>query len=355
MKNLLRVISAAIILVIIIFSFSCSSVSPMNYFNTEVTIALQETEMTSSEKSEITSFLSQTERLYSVTDENSDIYRINRANGGEEITVSPETADFIELCKRYYRFTNGKFNAGILPLSTLWGLSADTYNKVIMTAVPEKENIEEKKAVSVDFCSNFAVSDKGVTKRNDLNKLDLGGIVKGYSVDGIRKILQNHGRKQGYISIGGSSVYIFSVKEDLLIKHPRKSGEYILSVSNSLINGAAISTSGDYQRCYFIGEKRYCHIIDCEKGAPIDTGLSSVTVIGDKSDGETNSACWTDMISTALMCMEEDELKEFVSNNLPSISVFAVYEKGGVKKILTNREMNKDFTLKDTEYTVEKF
>jgi len=208
----------------------------MYYFNTSVTVAVTDKALTEQVKNQIKSFLSETESTLSVTDKNSDVYRINSAEAGYPVAASETTANLFGLCKDYYERTGGKFNAGSLPLSKLWGLSADTYNKVIIKEEPTDEKIAETKALCEDFEGNFIYNDGFITKTQTGSALDFGGIAKGYSVDGIKNILSANGYKKGYINIGGSSLYILSVDENLSVKHPRKKGEYIISVSNDIIN-----------------------------------------------------------------------------------------------------------------------
>ncbi|MEJ1958715.1 MAG: FAD:protein FMN transferase [Nitrosomonadales bacterium] len=50
------------------------------------------------------------------------------------------------------------------------------------------------------------------------------------------------------------------------IQHPRKPGPI---ATLELHDGEAIGTSGDYQRYFEFGGKRYCHLIDPRSGQPV--------------------------------------------------------------------------------------
>jgi thiamine biosynthesis lipoprotein len=59
------------------------------------------------------------------------------------------------------------------------------------------------------------------------------------------------------------------------IQHPRQPGPI---ATLDLPDGWAIGTSGDYQRFFESGGKRYCHIIDPHTGYPAE-GVQAVTVL----------------------------------------------------------------------------
>ena len=59
------------------------------------------------------------------------------------------------------------------------------------------------------------------------------------------------------------------------IQHPRKPGAL---ATLELRDGEAIGTSGDYQRYFMLGGKRYCHLIDPRSGHPVQ-GVQAATVL----------------------------------------------------------------------------
>jgi thiamine biosynthesis lipoprotein len=59
------------------------------------------------------------------------------------------------------------------------------------------------------------------------------------------------------------------------IRHPREDGRTIASVE--LVDGA-VATSGDYERFFEIGGRRYCHILDPRSGMPV-AHWQSVSVV----------------------------------------------------------------------------
>jgi thiamine biosynthesis lipoprotein len=161
------------------------------------------------------------------------------------------------------------------------------------------------------------------------------------------QLLIDNGYTGGYINIGGSSIYVLDFKDGLSIKHPRKTGENILKVNANIIKNSPLSTSGDYVRYYLDNNgNRYSHFIDVATGKPSNTGFSSITVIANGAD-EKSTATFTDMLSTALMLMQKQELIDFVNTHLSNFTIFAVNDE----EIITNAD-KKDFTLIDANYKI---
>ena len=131
--------------------------------------------------------------------------------------------------------------------------------------------------------------------------IDLGGIAKGYTGDILTEYLKGEGVQSALLDLGGN-IHAIGAKPDgsswrLGIKDPDGSGN--LAVLE--LRDKAVVTSGGYER-YFEGEdgERYCHILDPETGKPADSGLVSVTIVGDEG--------WLcDTLSTAVYVMGAEE------------------------------------------------
>ncbi|MDY6367472.1 MAG: FAD:protein FMN transferase [Clostridia bacterium] len=323
-----------------------SSVIDFTCFNTQVYITVNGEKITAETESEIKNKFSSLENSLSVT-KSGEIASINSAAANLPVKLGDDAFSVFNLSKSLYDFTNGYFNPAVLPISRLWKLSSDTYDrKTVITVPPAAEEIAALIPLA-DF-NLFDVDGKTVYKTVDDAKIDLGGIAKGYAVDAAKDILLSSGVKEGYINVGGSSLYVFSVKENLGVKHPRKNGKQIITVDNSLICGSPLSTSGDYVR-YYTGTDgtRYSHVINGFTGRPANTGLSSVTVIAGKDAPESlRSAAATDALSTAIMLMEKQQAINFIKEKLVGFYVFIV--NTDEKEIISNTQL---FTLLDEDYS----
>jgi thiamine biosynthesis lipoprotein len=72
------------------------------------------------------------------------------------------------------------------------------------------------------------------------------------------------------------------------IRHPRREG----LIGALSVEGSAVVTSGDYERCFFAQGRRCHHLINPRTGQPAASGLASVTVV-------SLSALTADALSTA--------------------------------------------------------
>ena len=320
-----------------LFSFGgCNDYSVMDFscFGTEVYIAVKG-KINEKAKNDIKTAFNALNDAISVSSDASvgQIAAFNLAKAGVRVNFSA-AVELYDLSNRLYTLTDGLFNPAVLPATELWKLSATTFNPLIDFAPPSAESVAD--VLPITAWENVVTENKSAYKLKDGVKIDFGGIAKGYAADTAKKILENHGVKEGYISVGGSSLYVFATNENLSVKHPRKSGEYIFTVDKNAIKNSPLSTSGDYIRYYEYEGKRYPHIINGKTGYPADTGIISVTVIAHPKDGNVFSAAATDALSTAIMLMGKEQAEEFIKTHLAHSLVFIVYEKDGVKEIISN-------------------
>ena len=235
------------------------------------------------------------ERLWSVTLEGSDIHALNHADG-EEVTVSEATADVLSLALEMAESTGGAYDPTIYPLVSLWGFTTGEYR------VPEVDEIErmleliDYGAVSIDGCT--VALKKGM-------QLDLGAVGKGYTADLVVEQLKENGIESALISLGGNIQTIGSRPDgsdwQIGIRAPWENGNLgVLEMSDM-----AVVTSGGYEN-YFEDEAGniYWHILDPATGYPANSGLQSVTVIG-----EQGRLC--DALSTSLFVMGAEKAEEY--------------------------------------------
>ncbi len=139
------------------------------------------------------------EKKLSRTIETSEISRINSAHG-EEVEVSDDTAELINLGIKFGDISNGKFDISIDPVSTLWDFQ--TANPV----VPSDEEIKEKLS-HVNY-KNIQVNGNKVKLLDSEAAIDLGGIAKGFIGDKAKEFLEEQGVTKAYISLGGNVLVI---------------------------------------------------------------------------------------------------------------------------------------------------
>lgn len=346
MKTYKKILSIILALSILIAFTGCKNdyyIVEKTFYGTNVYVALNKTPSNETEQN-IFATLCDIENTLSLTNQNSFVSKFNALSQNESIEMPTLAKEVLTASKQAYDFSNGAFNPATISLLRSWKLSSDTFQKqTVYVTVPTEDEIEDGLSLLPLF-TELQINENSLTKPNDKLEIDLGGIAKGFAVDKTVEHLKGENIVSGYVSIGGSSIYIYGTEENLSVIHPRKNGEYILSINKDNLNGVSLSTSGDYVRFYLGPDgKRYSHIIDTKTGYPIDTGFASVTVIG-------KSACECDALSTTLCAMQKGEFINFVKNNLSDYKIYAVYEKENL--ILTNAPQDY-FTLLDNNYSIE--
>ncbi|SEK72736.1 thiamine biosynthesis lipoprotein [Ruminococcus sp. YRD2003] len=236
----------------------------------------------------------------SVTSQNSDIARINRANGAE-VEVSHDTALLVGAGASYWRDTDGALDISVYPVLTEWGFTTGEYHVPDAAAIARLLERVSGEDISVDGSTVQIPAD---------SKIDLGALAKGYTGDEIMAIFRDNGVKSAMISLGGN-VQALGSKPDgsdwrVGIKDPFTTDENMCVVS---ISDKAVVTSGNYERCFTADDGRnYWHIIDPSDGYPADNGLVSVTIIG----GE-GLRC--DALSTALFVMGTEKAQTYLNGH----------------------------------------
>ena len=342
-----------IITIAVIFACACLSAcggtrsAHFTRFNTDVYVTVNG-ELTRETIEKIDSVLAGLEKEFSLNEKTSAVSRLNAAAANEEIKVSATFTEVLEAAKTACIATWGAFNPAVYPLTRLWKLSSDTFVSGDLNYIPPDAESVAALREHIDFASVSADRQNNTAVKNDgETKIDLGGIVKGYAADIIGNYLTELGYTGGYINIGGSSLKILSA-EYLTVRHPRNASaaDGILTISGETVENKSVSTSGDYERYYMSGGKRYCHIISPFTGAPVDTGVISATVIGP-------SATVADAISTALLALDETKAATlFRSDYAKEYLFFIVRHDGERKRILTNAPEN-SYTVNAGAYVTE--
>jgi len=230
------------------------------------------------------------EGLLSATLQNSDISRLNAADG-TAVTVDVSTAALLERANAIQKTVNGAFDISVRPLVELWGFPHADYR------VPTQEEID---ALLPHIGSGLIAIKENTVTLPDGMKLDLGGIAKGYCGEQLGNILREYGIESALLTLGGN-IEAVGAKPDgsawrVAIRDPQDEQRMIGVVS---VRDCAVVTAGSYQRYFEQDGKRYHHILDPKTGYPADSGLCSVTVI-------TKSGTRADALSTAFFVLGLD-------------------------------------------------
>ena len=231
----------------------------------------------------------------SATREDSDIFRIDRAEGQPvevRASVSELLSDALELC----RITGGALDITAYPAVKAWGFTTGEHR------VPDEEELAAL-AAKIDYA---AVGSDGPTVTLPAGmELDVGAVAKGYAGDLLAYNVRDNNLSSALLDLGQSTIVAIGTKPGgkpwrIGIRDP--AGESYLAVVE--LTDMSLGTSGGYQRYFEEDGVVYWHILDPDTAAPARSGLASVTVVAP-------SALLCDGLSTALFVMGLEEGAQF--------------------------------------------
>ena len=226
------------------------------------------------------------EEQVSVTDEHSNIYAIDHTGSG---SLSGNAAELMEQALELCRRTGGALDISVYPIVRAWGFTTGSYQ------VPDEETIQSLLPL-VDYTQIQYDAATGVVTLPEGMEIDLGSVAKGYAGQLAAQMLRNSGVESALLNLGGN-VQTVGAKPDgspwqIGIKDPKgEDAMMVLSIADQ-----AVVTSGGYERYFEQDGQTYWHIMDPFTGHPADSGLISVTIVGDEG-----VVC--DGLSTALFVM----------------------------------------------------
>lgn len=112
-------------------------------------------------------------------------------------------------------------------------------------------------------------------------QIDLCGIAKGYAVDRMVAVLQDHGIDHALAALDGELRALGSQAPDHAWAVAPESPPVGRRAAHGMIErqDPAVATSGDCRRFVQMGDARLAHTMDARRAAPVHNGVASVTVL----------------------------------------------------------------------------
>jgi FAD:protein FMN transferase len=201
------------------------------------------------------------EAKYSRYRDDSIVSRINAAAGGAAaVEVDAETASLLAFASQLHLQSDGLFDITSGVLRRAWNFR---------TGVPPTAAQLEALLPLVGWGQVQREANTVRLPRADM-ELDFGGFGKEYAADRAATLLVEAGMRHGYVNLAGD-IRIVGEREDgaawrFGIQHPRDAGATIAGVE---LTQGALATSGDYERFFIHGGRRYCHVLDPRSGWPV--------------------------------------------------------------------------------------
>ena len=215
-----------------------------------------------------------------------DTSEVSRLNRDGSAVWDEDGAQLLSWALQHSQETDGAFDITIAPLVELWGITSDSHR------VPSQ----------AEFCSISL--DEGCS-------VDLGGIAKGYASDCAAVLFHRSALTGGCANLGGN-VYVYGTNAQnkpwsVAIQDPADSEGYVCTLS---LSDAFVVTSGGYQRYFTAPDGTvYQHILDPKTGYPVQSDLTSVSVV--TRGGFGGQGTRADAYSTALYVMGEQAAVDF--------------------------------------------
>ena len=205
------------------------------------------------------------------------VSQLGRLQAGHQINVSRETYECLELAMAVWHETKGAFDVTVAREAS----SDETWTSGMKQfALCENERIQ--------------VSEAGLA-------LDLGGLGKGFALDEISQLYQEHDIANAFLDSGGSTFLAMGNESAAAEGWPASIGPYgVIALKNQALSASGLEVQGQ-------------HIIDPRTGLPVETGRQRTWV-------QTESAALADALSTATLVMSDEEIEQFCEAH-PEVTV----------------------------------
>lgn len=278
-------------------------------------------------------YLLRLNRAWTCFQQDSLISRINREAGRNAVAVDEDTMAVLRQSKAFSELTHGAFDVTAGPVAALW--------KAAVQNGEHPSDLEIWQALGlVNWNDMLLGEDVGTVRLQKIGqRIDLGGIAKGYSADGLRKRLRQNGVQRALLNLGGT-VSAMGCATRIGIQDPfRPTG---VPMGTLTLDDRCAVTSGVYERSAEIGGRRYHHIIDPRTGFPAKSGLVSVTLVGE-------DAARLDALATASIILGLEESAVLLGRQ--GIEAVFVTDQG---QVLITKGLKRDFQLLNhTNHTID--
>lgn len=287
---------------------------------------------------EVKEYLKYIEKKMSFYLKDSDVSKINNSSGKEYVKICRETMEVIKYSIEYAKLTNMEFDITLGPVINEWGIFSEhekvpcsgTINELLKLTGIDKILIKE--------------DEKSVKLKEYGQKIDLGGIAKGYAADKAIDIYKKNDVKSALINIGGN-VSVLGRKQNndmwtVGIQNPYMDrGQIVAAVK---CEDTSVVTSGNYVRYFAQDDKKYGHIIRHDAGIPVRNEIASVTII-------CSEAVKADALSTALFAMGKGKAIDFCRKTDDFSAVLITEDK---EIFISRNTIDKFILVDDSEYKI---
>ncbi len=227
-------------------------------------------------KLDLAAAVDQVDRQMSPWKPDSDLVRVNRAPVNAWVNLPAEMLEVLECALDVHRLSAGAFDPCIGMLVNAWGFGAER-------DAPDAHAIRiarQSQPPAAHACLELDRAAGRVRKHAPV-QLDLCGIAKGYAVDRMALVLQQHGTRHALAALDGELRAVggqFSgLPWSVALENPEFGRRAVHSVIE--LEDLAVATSGDYRRYLQLGKARLAHTMEPRHWTPVNNAVASVTLL----------------------------------------------------------------------------
>jgi thiamine biosynthesis lipoprotein len=248
-------------------------------------------------RQDLTAAVEQVDQQMSPWKPDSDLMRLNRATVDEWVDLPAEILEVLDCALEVHRLSAGAFDPCVGALVNAWGFGA-------VRDAPDAEAIQAARQSTPRTAHGSLELDRpsGRARKRATLQLDLCGIAKGYAVDRMAHVLQQHGVRHALAALDGElravGAQASGVPWAVALERPEPGRRAVHGVIE--LEDLAVATSGDYRRFLQVGDARLAHTMDAHRCAPVNNAVASVTVLA-------HTCMQADAWATALLVAGPDE------------------------------------------------
>lgn len=241
---------------------------------------------------------------YNSYDGISNIKTINDNAGKEPLKVDKKIIDLLKYSIDAYELSNGTVNIAMGSVLEIWhDYRTQGIDDPLNANLPPMELLEEaNKHTNLDKLIIDETNSTVLLADSEM-RLDVGSIAKGYASERVAQSAIEKGYTDFLLSVGGNVIAVGGKGKEkepwnVGIQNPDKEAEKY-SLFTLALNDLSLVASGDYERYYTVGGKKYHHIIDPDTLMPSEY-FTAVSIICEDSG-------LADVLSTAIYNMPYED------------------------------------------------
>ena len=208
-------------------------------------------------------------------DPDSVLSRFNRAAAGTRVTIPDGFYTVLDYALSLAQQSEGALNPAAGKLIDLWGFGPQgrRTEAPVQTSVQACLDAQDFRGLQPDRVTKSITQPGGVA-------LDLSALAKGYAVDLLAEMLEQHSIHSYLVEVGGE-LRGLGIKPDFQpwwvdLEQPAEQADWPLH--RFALHGLALATSGQYRQQFRADGQTYGHTIDPRTGWPVSHGTLAVTV-----------------------------------------------------------------------------